>query len=571
MYRRNFYKLKPPTKLEVLFFLGFIFLVTMTNVSTAKEDLALSSHKEKVEELFEHNYENHGNKNRTPMFTFPMNRFSSDKKIQEQNATKEDERYKKLLDRIIKLEAQLAQKEKTKSQNKPTQENWEDELDRDLEIQKNKSKKIKDPNNNETNSTQDNGNLEEWEIQLERELKQQKNLSKKSENSRNTNLPTVQSQQQNTNQNAQNLMMDINAAVDMVGQWDKNKRRTTPNSFDIREAEFGFNAAVDQIMRGTFLVAAHNEGGKYFFEIHEVKAQFPFLSKYFSATVGQMFLDQGRLNRIHRHDRPFTQAPIVHKKLMAEEATRDTGVEVNILFPWKTINQELVLGATNGRVWGHAHTDGPPKNNPMFYAHLKNFYYFGNNWGTQFGFTGIRYEPDQNTKTVRNQYGADIVVKWNRSFLRSFMFMAELWLRETEFPYEPLKNNKPEMDRQYGYYAFADYQYHQQWHLGFRYDYFSITSLRDKYGYRASNAEIAYTPQITYKPSEFSYIRASLERRYTKDFTIESSKIDLRPIQDQLKDFYENQGKNKLSPTVVSYQFYIQCVFILGTHPAHTY
>ena len=49
--------------------------------STAKEDLALSSHKEKVEELFEHNYENHGNKNRTPMFTFPMNRFSSDKKI----------------------------------------------------------------------------------------------------------------------------------------------------------------------------------------------------------------------------------------------------------------------------------------------------------------------------------------------------------------------------------------------------------------------------------------------------------------------------------------------------------
>ena len=168
--------------MEVLFFLGFIFLVTMTNVSTAKEDLALSSHKEKVEELFEHNYENHGNKNRTPMFTFPMNRFSSDKKIQEQNATKEDERYKKLLDRIIKLEAQLAQKEKTKSQNKPTQENWEDELDRDLEIQKNKSKKIKDPNNNETNSTQDNGNLEEWEIQLERELKQQKNLSKKSEN-----------------------------------------------------------------------------------------------------------------------------------------------------------------------------------------------------------------------------------------------------------------------------------------------------------------------------------------------------------------------------------------------------
>ena len=25
--------------------------------------------------------------------------------------------------------------------------------------------------------------------------------------------------------------------------------------------------------------------------------------------------------------------------------------------------------------------------------HLKNFLYFGNNWGMQFGFTGLRYEP----------------------------------------------------------------------------------------------------------------------------------------------------------------------------------
>ncbi len=525
------------------------------------DKLALAPlHKEKTEELFENNQEKHGNLNRLPMFTIPLNKFTSDKIKQAENSTKEDERYKKLLDRIIKLEAQLAQKEKG---TEPKQEDWEKDLEKDLNTQNEKQKKIAEADNS--------NNPEDWEIQLEKELKQQKIQSQKSENSRNTNSPTVQNPTTSTNPNAQNLMMDINAAVDMVGQWDKNKPRTTANSLDIREAEFGFTGAVDQVMRGTFLVAAHNEAGKYFFEIHEAKAQFPFLFKNVSATIGQMFLDQGRLNRIHRHDRPFTQAPIVHRKLMAEESTRDTGAEISVLFPWKLINQELVVGATNGRVWGHSHKDGPPKNNPMFYAHLKNFYYFGNNWGTQFGFTTIRYEPDQNTRTVRNQYGADIVVKWNRSFLRSFQFMAEVWLRETEFPYERLKNNKPEMDRQFGYYAFADYQFHQQWYVGFRYDYFSVTSLRDKYGYKASNAEIAYTPQITYKPSEFSYIRASFERRYTKDFTIESTKIDFRPIEDQLRDLYENQGQNKTSPTVVNYQFYIQCVFILGSHPPHVY
>ncbi|MBP7281518.1 MAG: hypothetical protein KBA66_08085 [Leptospiraceae bacterium] len=547
----------------------FFLMITLTE-TRAQDNIALApSHKEKVEELFEHDLEKHGNKNRLPMFTIPLNKFTSDKKQQAENATKEEERYKKLLDRIIKLETQLAEKENTKSEkvnNKPP-EDWEEQLDKDLDSQKKRSDKQKVTASPEADNK---GNSEDWEEQLERELKQQKVLSQKSQNSRNTNSPAVQTPQ-TSNQNSQNLMMDINAAVDIVGQWDKNKKSTTTNSLDVREAEFGFNAAVDQVMRGTLLVAAHNEDGKSFFEIHEAKAQFPFLIKNISASVGQMFLDQGRLNRIHRHDRPFTESPIVHRKLMAEESTKDTGAEVNILFPWKTINQELVVGATNGRVWGHSHSDGPRKNNPMVYAHLKNFYYFGNNWGTQFGITGIRYEPDQNTRTVRNQYGADIVVKWNRSFLKSFQFMAEVWLRETEFPYERLKNNKPETDRQIGYYAFADYQFDQQWFVGFRYDYFSVTSLRDKYGYRARNAEIAYTPQITYKPSEFSYIRASLERRYTKDFTIDSSKIDFRPLEDQLKDYSENGRVDKASPTVVSYQFYIQCVFILGSHPPHVY
>ena len=548
---------------------GF-FIISLLATSIYPQEVAIrSNHKERVDDLFESSYEKHGSKNRLPMFNIPLNRFTSDKKIQKENLDKEDERYNKLLDRIIKLEAQLAEKEKSNEKKEISPEDWEEQLEKDLEAQKKTSERQKDKSGS-NNTTDNTNNPEDWEIQLERELQLQKAQSKKFQNSRNVNAPTTLNPQ-TSNQNAQNLMMDINAAVDMVGAWDKNKPKTTANSFDIREAEFGFNAAVDQVMRGTLLIAAHNESGKYFFEIHEAKVQFPFLFKNVSATVGRMFLDQGRLNKIHRHDRPFTQAPIVHRKLMGEESNQDTGAELSILFPWMKINQELVLGATNGRVWGHSHSAGPPKNNPMFYAHLKNFYYIGNNWGTQFGFTGIRYEPDQNTKTVRKQYGMDIVFKWNRSFLSSFMFMAEFWLRETEFPFEKLKNNKPEMDRQYGYYAFADYQYHQQWHVGFRYDYFSVTSLRDKYGYKAPNSEIAYTPQITFKPSEFSYIRASFERRYTKDFTIESNKIDFRPIEDQLKDFYENQGANKTSPTVVSYQFYIQCTFILGAHPPHVY
>ena len=128
------------------------------------------------------------------------------------------------------------------------------------------------------------------------------------------------------------------------------------------------------------------------------------------------------------------------------------------------------------------------------------------------------------------------------------------------------------MDRQYGYYYICRIiNSTNNGMQAFAMIIFSVTSLRDKYGYKAPNAEIAYTPQITYKPSEFSYIRASFERRFTKDFTIETSKIDFRPIQDQLRDFYENQDEQKTSPTVVSSSILYPMCFLFSGLTLHMY
>ena len=196
-------------------------------------------------------------------------------------------------------------------------------------------------------------------------------------------------------------MMDVSVAVDIVGEYDKNKPKTTDNKLDIRTAEFGFTGSVDQWLRGNFLAAAHSENGTYYFEVHEAWVQLPFLPYNISLKAGSMFLDIGRLNRIHAHDRPFTKTPIVHEKLIGWESAMDTGAEMSILLPWSFLTQELVIGSTNGKKWGHAHSEGIKKNNPMFYTHLKNFYYFGNNIGSQFGFSGVRYETDQNNKNER--------------------------------------------------------------------------------------------------------------------------------------------------------------------------
>jgi hypothetical protein len=409
-----------------------------------------------------------------------------------------------------------------------------------------------DPKDGKTASKSANQDEEDWESALLKEVDSQQKQQKKFENSRNTTSPT-QINPLTADRSVQNLMMDVMAAVDMVGQWDKNKPQTTSNSFDVREAEFGMFGAIDQFGRGTLLVAAHNEGGRYYFEIHEANILFPFLSKYVNVKLGRFFLDVGRLNRIHRHDWNFTFAPIVHQRLLDTEAVEDTGAEVSILLPfWKKMTTELVLGATNGRYWGHTHTAGVNKNNPMMYAHLKNFIYLGNNWGLQFGGTGMRYEIDPVTKAVRYQYGLDSVVRWNQSMLKSFILMSELWYRENRYPdkLDPISFVKSPipMETFWGYYVFLDYQFHQQWSIGYRYDFFNVPNLRDKNGSIARNAVEGNTVQLTYKPSEFSYIRASTERRYTADFSSETG-----------------------NPEFVDWRYYIQATFILGSHPAHKY
>lgn len=417
--------------------------------------------------------------------------------------------------------------------------------------EKETSEKSSEKNNLEKTNKSKNSASENWETELNREIEAQKEIHKKYENARNFQNPT-QNNPLTADRSIQNLMMDLSAAVDIVGQWDTNRKQTTSNSLDIREAEFGFTAAVDQFARGNLLVAAHNENGRYNFEIHEANILFPFLSKYVNVKLGHFFLDVGRLNRIHRHDWNFTFAPVVHDKLMDREALSDTGAEFSFLFPfWKKITTELVLGVTNGRVWGHAHNAGVNKNNPMMYAHLKNFAYLGNNWGTQFGFTAMRYELDPITKSYRLQYGIDHVIRWNQSMLKSFILMSEIWYRENRFADSldtvTFQKTPVPMDTQWGYYIFADYQFHQQWHAGYRYDFFNIPNLRDSQGQFARNAVEGNTLQVMYKPSEFSYLRASVERRYTANFSTDNT------------------------PEFIDWRYYVQTTFIMGSHPAHQY
>lgn len=128
---------------------------------------------------------------------------------------------------------------------------------------------------------------EDWEKELEADIESTDKDSKSLQDSRGSTsvLPTGNS----INRSAQNLMMNISTAVDIVGEWDKQKPQVSNNQLDVRSAEFGFSGAVDQWLRGNLLIAAHGENGEYFFEIHEAWVQFPFLPYNLSLKAGSFF------------------------------------------------------------------------------------------------------------------------------------------------------------------------------------------------------------------------------------------------------------------------------------------
>ncbi|MCB1173891.1 MAG: hypothetical protein KDK39_10010 [Leptospiraceae bacterium] len=357
---------------------------------------------------------------------------------------------------------------------------------------------------------------------------------------------TTQSLLQFNDQSGRSYSLDIMAAADFLGQWDNDEPHTTGNRFDAREVEFGFMADIDHIAEGTVMAAAHQEAGETVFELHEAYFYIPSTPiPNLSARVGQFFLDVGRLNTIHRHDWLFSVAPEVHEEMLDEEGAEDSGLELSYLipWPWQSFVQELTVGAFNGRTFGHTHNDGDNKNNPLYTAHLKQFIGFNNAWGTQFGFSYLRYHPSVEPHKVMHQSGLDWFLKWKPDVHRSLIFQTEVWYRETreknERPYDPAATP---VETRVGVYSLLEFQFHRQWSAGYRYDFYTNPNYINEDGIKQKeNGHAGNMLQLTWRPSEFSYFRATAQR----NTTIET-------------------GKN-------TYQFFLQGTFIIGMHPAHSY
>lgn len=369
------------------------------------------------------------------------------------------------------------------------------------------------------------------------------------------------------------------ASADIVGSGDIRDSQDgsgddIPDGMGVREFEFSANSQIDQTWEGQLTLAYHKElyDDESETDVHEA---FIFSPKVFDrATVklGKFFLGFGRLNRFHRHDWIFTEAPIYHKSFFGNEGVSDTGAEYTALGNsdslWKVTlglvsGKEFVHshahsedgedeeGEEEGEESGHSHSEGQPYT-PTGYMRISTFNEITPSEGYE---TGINFITRNDAEGTRFHYaGLDFIYKERVAQYVNHLFQAEAWSRTS---YAKGENDGVEDLGAYFYYEKGLDRHHS---LGFRYDFFKPGEAneheeeeeedheheghREIAGLHVLGNYNSYTAVYTYRNSEFMRTRFSIEHTTGIEIAEEESSV--------------TKGL-------------LQIVFMIGAHPAHLY
>ena len=412
------------------------------------------------------------------------------------------------------------------------------------------------------------------------------------------------------NSGAKTYSLDIMAALDLVGEWDRDQNRelikkgnhlwsedqinqfpsgdipwppelmalrkmeewstppehSTQNRAYIRGGEIGFFADIDQIGSGSINIAGSEKDGEATAELEEAYFVFPvtFLPST-SIKLGKFYSDVGRINTIHQHDRDYTTTPLVHEALLGEEGVNSTGIQFSILMPWK-LWQELSLGVFNGGedvIPGFTEpsvtsqpsddADGLPQTSqkPLYTAHLKQFFPIGPEWGSQLGFSYLQWE----TKDPKDPlYIENSFIRKNQQSGLDFLLK---WKRGKNHSFQWLTEIWYREMRSYSDIAWTTKAPPVETRVG-GYTFISYQILEkwktgvrfDRYqnpNYRGENDY--FVPDVI---SEVSALLGWEPSEFSK----------FRITVSQVKKSLYKENENRL---------FLQATFIIGKHPAHAY
>lgn len=328
--------------------------------------------------------------------------------------------------------------------------------------------------------------------------------------------------------------LQISGVADILGTQNIRGNPLFEDRNDVREGEIMLYSPIDHLFDGTISAAAHNENGEHNFEVHEAFIASSRLIPNSHLRFGQFFLGVGRLNQVHRHEWPFVSAPKVHSEFFGEEAAMDTGMEYGYLLP-TSFYLDVTAGLTSGWNYGHSHTAGSKPLVPTHYLRAQTFFGITDGSDGQLGLNYLSRTDSANSKMTL--MGLDFISKAKENRRLVFLFQTEIWVQEVRSATSPVETKV-------GAYLFPQYGFNDQWSLGVRGDYFTVTTLENVAGEKIPNLDYGFVPTLSFKPSEFSTFRLA----FTQSF---------------------NMNNNQTTNTSAGIE--LQATFVIGSHPAHSF
>ena len=294
---------------------------------------------------------------------------------------------------------------------------------------------------------------------------------------------------------------DIAVIGNLVGTAGSDRASASP-SIDMREAEVSFQAVVDPYARADFFVSVGPEGAG----LEEGYITFPTVPGGLLLRAGMMRTAFGKTNAQHPHTLPWPDRPLAMRNLVGgDDGVADAGVSLAKLIPNPWFFLEATAQVYRGDQPGLFHAD---RNGDLNYLARLRAYQdvsestnvdLGASFSTGHNDAGLTGGVDLGRFTTR-LFGADATVRYKplrRSIYRSFVGRSELvWSRREQVD---------GMQKAFGCYISADYQFARRWYAGLRYD-------RSGRADQASVLDTGVAAVLTFWPSEFSQVRGMYRR-----------------------------------------------------------
>jgi hypothetical protein len=346
-----------------------------------------------------------------------------------------------------------------------------------------------------------------------------------------------------------------------VGDHDPQQR-----GFNARNVELAFDGAVDPYFEAfANIVFKLDNANQTEVEVEEAFMQTTTLPWGLQLKGGQFFAPFGRINAQHPHVWDFTDAPLVHGRLLGPDGLRGVGAQVSWVMPFTWYSQ-LTLAVQNGN-GGTGFSFRNRGDNGVFYGRetldrqlrgVQDFV-FVPRWETSldltptqtvlFGASGA-FGPNDTGATSHTQiYGLDLFYKWKPSNAAGGWPFVK-W--QTEAMYRRFEAGRgvddsfpvSEVFHDWGAYSQVVWGFHKGWAAGLRGDYLHM-SHSDFTEDLDRESRWRLSLDLTWYPTEFSKLRL----QYNHDF---------------LED---NDPLGRSNVDSVFFQF----EFALGAHAAHKF